>query len=187
MARVPYLDPATAPEGVREMLAKMAPLNVFRALANSPTMFPAFIRLGNAILLKSKLDPILREIAIVRVGILSHASYEVHQHERISRQIGLPEEKIKALVQGAEADVFNEREKAVLRFTDEVVHHVHARSETYNACAAFLDVNQMIELVVTIGYYMAISRFLETMEVEIENPEQLAQIEFGEKGFSREP
>ena len=187
MARVPYCDPETAPEGSREMLAKMARLNVFRALANSPTIFPAFIRLGNAILLKSKLDPILREMAIVRVGILSRAGYEVFQHDRISRQVGMPDEKIAALRVGADAEVFNEIERAVLRFTDDVVMNVHASSETYDAVARYLDTNQMIELVVTIGYYMMISRFLETMEVEIDEPGQMEQARFGEKGFSRTP
>lgn len=185
MARVPYCDTATAPEGSREMLAKMADLNVFKALANSPTMFPPFIRLGNAILLKSKLDPVLREMAIVRVGVLSRASYEVFQHERISRQVGIPEEKIAALRQGPEAPVFSEEERAVLRFTDDVVLNVHAGRETYDACARFLDANRIIELVVTIGYYMAISRFLETMEVEIEETDKMEAIRFGSKGFSR--
>lgn len=187
MARVPYCDLETAPEGSREMLAKMAHLNIFRAFANSPTMFPAFIRLGNAILFKSHLDPILREMAIVRVGILSKAGYEVYQHERISRQVGMPDDKIAALRVGGDAEVFNEIERAVLRFTDDVVMNVHASSETYDAAARHLNPNQMIELVVTIGYYMMVSRFLETMEVEIEEPGQMESIRFGQKGLSRTP
>ena len=187
MARVPYCDPETAPEGSREMLAKMARLNIFRALANSPTIFPAFIRLGNAILLKSKLDPILREIAIVRVGILSRAGYEVFQHDRISRQVGMSDEKIAALRVGAGAEVFTDIERAVLRFTDDVVKNVRASDETYGAVARHLDPNQMIELVVTIGYYMMVSRFLETMGVELEDPGQMETVRFGEKGFSRTP
>jgi 4-carboxymuconolactone decarboxylase len=185
MARVPYCDTTTAPEGAREMLAKMADLNVFKALANSPTMFPPFIRLGNAILLKSKLDPVLREMAIVRVGVLSRARYEVFQHERISRQVGMPEEKIAALHEGPEAPVFSEQERALVRFTDDVVVNVHASRETYDACARFLDTNEMIELVITIGYYMAISRFLETMEVDIDEADRMEAIRFGRKGFSR--
>jgi 4-carboxymuconolactone decarboxylase len=185
MARIPYCEPETAPEGSREVLSKMAGLNIFRALANSPTMFPAFIRLGNAILLKSKLDPILREMAIVRVGILSNAGYEVFQHERISRQVGIPDEKIAALRQSADAEIFDEKERAVLRFTDDVVKNVHASGETYDGCARYLDTNQMIELLITIGYYMMVSRFLETMEVELEGPGKTATVQFGPKGFSR--
>jgi len=172
MARIAYLDPETAPEGSRELLSKMADMNIFRMLANSPTVYGPFVRLGNAILFKSKLDPILREMVIVRVGHLSKASYELYQHERISRQIGMPEDKLAALGEGPEAPVFNEIERDVLRFTDDVVKNVRAGDETYGAVARHLDANQLIELTVTIGYYMMVSRFLETTGVEIEPPGQ---------------
>ncbi|MBN1613535.1 MAG: carboxymuconolactone decarboxylase family protein [Deltaproteobacteria bacterium] len=172
MARLNYLDPKTAPEGSKELLSKMADLNIFRMLAHSPTVYGPFVRLGNAILFKSKLDPVLREMAIVRVGHLSKASYELFQHERISRQVGMAEEKIAALKDGPEAPVFNETERDVLRFTDDVVKNVRASDEIYEAVARRLDSNQMIELTVTIGYYMMVCRFLETTGVEIEPPGQ---------------
>ena len=41
--------------------------------------------------------PSLRELAILRVGRLSRAAYEVFQHERIAREAGVAEDKIAAL------------------------------------------------------------------------------------------
>ena len=53
--------------------------------------------MGNALLYKCELDPVLRELAIIRVGRLSRAAYEVFQHERIGREVGVTEDKIAAL------------------------------------------------------------------------------------------
>src|SRR3546814_16178049 len=93
-------------------------------------------RLGNALLQKSALDPVLREMAIVRVGHLARAGYEVYQHERISARVGMPAEKIAALKDGADSPVFDDLEKLVLRFTDEVVRNVKASDETFRALNA---------------------------------------------------
>ena len=56
--------------------------------------------MGNYLLFKSKLDPILREIAIIRAGVLSKAKYEVHQHERIGRDLGMSDALIRAIHKG---------------------------------------------------------------------------------------
>lgn len=44
-----------------------------------------------------ELDPLLREVVILRIGFLSKASYEVHQHKRVARKVGMSDEKIAAL------------------------------------------------------------------------------------------
>ena len=69
--------------------------------------------------------PRLRELAILRVGRLSRAAYEVFQHERIAREAGVTDDKIAALRDATiEAPAFSDNEKAVLRFTDDVVRNV---------------------------------------------------------------
>jgi 4-carboxymuconolactone decarboxylase len=109
----------------------------------------------------------LRELAIVRVGRLSRAAYEVFQHERIAREVGVAEEKITALRDATiEAPVFSDHEKAVLRFADDVVRNVRASDRTLKAVASFLSPGALTELTLTIGYYMMVCRFLETTGVE---------------------
>ena len=48
----------------------------------------ASCKLG-ALLRRGELDPRLREIAILRVGMLCGAGYEVHQHRWVARRVGL--------------------------------------------------------------------------------------------------
>ncbi|GGC54255.1 carboxymuconolactone decarboxylase family protein [Chelatococcus reniformis] len=168
MARIPYFDPATATGPLAETYKKLPPLNIFRMMGHAGPMMDKFVKLGNQILIFSDLDPVLREIAIVRVGVLSKASYEVYQHEAICRKYGMSEEKIKAIHEGPEAAAFNELERLVMRFTDDVVANVRACDATFKPLVEKLGFQQTQHLVMAIGYYMMVSRFLETFDVDIE-------------------
>ena len=64
--------------------------------------------------------------------------------------------------------MFSPLEKLIIRYTDEVVQNVKAPDALFNELLAQLDNRRMAELTLTIGFYMAVSRFLENFEVEIE-------------------
>ena len=168
MPRIPYFDVEQATGRHAEFLDKLKPhMNIMRMLANSESGLKGFTRMGNALLNRSELDPTLRELAILRVGRLSRAAYEVFQHERIAREAGVAEEKIAALRDATiEAAAFTDNEKAVLRYTDDVVRNVKASDRTLKAVQAFLTPGAVVELTLTIGYYMMVCRLLETTGVE---------------------
>ena len=168
MPRIPYYDVDNASGKHAEFLDKLKPhLNIYRMLANSEAGLKGFVRMGNALLFRCELDAGLRELAILRVGRLSRAAYEVFQHERIAREAGVAEDKIAALRDATiEAPAFNVNERAVLRFTDDVVRNVKASDKTLKAVQAFLSPGAVVELTLTIGYYMMVCRLLETAGVE---------------------
>ena len=90
MARIPYPDFSELSQDVQDLAARIDPmLNIFHMLAHAETAYYGFMKFGNALLMKSELDPILREIIILRVGHLSEASYEIHQHRKIAAYIGM--------------------------------------------------------------------------------------------------
>ena len=108
MARIPYPDPADSRRTRSEFLAKLPPLNIFRMLAGGEGLLPAFSRFGNHLLYKTALDPVLREIAIVRVGVLSDAAYEMYQHDAHQPQLGMSDELIAAIRAGADDPAFDD-------------------------------------------------------------------------------
>ena len=80
------------------------------------------------------------------------------------------DDKIAALREATiEAPVFNDNEKAVLRFADDVVRNVKASDKNLKAVQAFLSPGAVVELTLTVGYYMMVCRFLETTGVEGED------------------
>jgi 4-carboxymuconolactone decarboxylase len=168
MARIPYFDTSKAQGRAAKAYEKLPPLNIFRMLGHSGELVDGFNRLGTQILYFTKLDPILREIAIIRVGVLSKATYEVYQHERIGRKLGMSDALIAAIHEGPEAAAFTDDQKLVMRFTDDVVANVRAGDATWTPLSKVLSHQEMQELTLTIGYYMMVSRFLETFDVDIE-------------------
>jgi len=172
MARLPYVDPATAPEDVRALLERLpVGLNVFRMMAHAETDFRPLVALGTAILGRQKLDAKLRELAILRVAALSGARDEWVQHAPIARAAGATEAQVAALDRGdAAADCFDPLEQAVLRFTTEVLRDVRASEATFAELARRLSAQEIVELILTIGYYMMIARLLETTAVDIDPP-----------------
>jgi len=179
MPRLRPLDAADAPPKAAEALAKMAGLNIFKVMAHGDGLLPAFSRFGGYLLSRTKLDPHLREIAIIRVGVLSKASYEVHQHMRIGRDLGMREELLAAIHSGPQAVALTETERQIMAITDDVVANVRASDATYGPLAAKLSAQEMQELIVTIGFYMTVSRFLETFDVEIEAKPPEGKIDVG--------
>lgn len=169
MARIPYPDPDALPADVRAFYDRIRPkLNIYRMLPHAETSLYGFMKLGNALLFKADLDPTLRELVILRVGYLCEADYEVHQHLVVAAHVGVPPEKIAGTKDGPDAPVFSELERAVLRFTDEVVRDVKASDAAFETVSAHLSHREVSELLLTIGFYMMVCRFLENLEVEIE-------------------
>ena len=162
MARIPYFDTSKATGRAAKTYEKLPNLNIFRMLGHSGDMIDGFIKLGNEILIHGDLDPVLREIAIVRTGVLRGSTYEVYQHEEISRKIGMSEELIKAIHEGPEAKVFDETQRQVMRFTDDVVKNTRASDATFNPLAEKLGYKQLQELIITNAFYTILLNFLYT-------------------------
>jgi len=170
MARLPYVDPKTAAENVRDLLERLpVPLMIFRMMAHAETNFRALVRLGGDILGRQQLRPKLRELAILRVANLSQARYEWVQHVPIAKAAGATVEQVAALERGdATAACFDAREQLVLRFTDELLRNVRVSDATFAAIGKELPPREIVELILAVGYYMMIARLLETTAVDLE-------------------
>lgn len=169
MARIPYPDVDSAPEDVKALAAALPPLNIFRMLPHAPTFVRGFGQLGTAILSQATLDARLREIVILRVGRRSPAPYEWQQHVPIGRTCGVTDDEIAALERDdTDAACFDERDRAMLRLTDELLIGPRASDETLATMRRHFSDRELCEGVLTIGFYMMVARFLETTGVDLE-------------------
>jgi 4-carboxymuconolactone decarboxylase len=189
MPRLPYPDPKNVPEDVRKILAARPTRNVFRMLSHASSLTPGLMELTGAILYKAKLDPVLRELVILRVGHLCGSHYEVHQHRKISQAIGLKQEKIDGTARDADPALYDERELVVLQMAEQVVRKVKADDALFATATAALGYEQTMELVIIIGTYVMLAQVLENAEVELEEgggpaQEDVAKV-FGSQARSR--
>jgi len=172
VARLPYPDPDQAPEPVREALAGLPPLNIFRMLAHAETALRPFLRFGGTILGRLELDPRLRELAILQVAASTEARYEWVQHVEIGREVGLTDAQIAAVELGdpAGSEALGEVERAVVAFTAEVVATPRVSDETFEAVRRHLNPREIVELLLTAGNYLMLARVMTTLELELDDP-----------------
>src|SRR5271163_2535339 len=168
MARIDYSDPAKADDRTREILGKNRNANIFRMMAHSPSYFEQYCRLGGAIRNKGELDPVIRELAITRTGILCEAPYEIVAHKRIGGNVGVTDEQNAALEDWKQAACFNDVQRAALAFTDEVVTMRRPSDATFRAIASKLTPGALVELQLAVGFYIMTSKFLETFEIDMQ-------------------
>jgi 4-carboxymuconolactone decarboxylase len=170
MPRINYPDPSTLPKELQNYLQRGNNLNILRMLSHaSPAVFDGFNRLSQGLMVRSPLDPSLRELAILRVSYLSKAAYEMYHHEAIGRAIGLSEEQLHAIQRGAADAVLSPAQQAVMAFTDDMVINVRASDANLANVRAFLSDSDLVDLIMVIGCYMMVARLLETTGVEIDS------------------
>ncbi len=179
MPLIPFADMETVPEDVRETFEKLPrKLNIFRMWANASTLFKPGLRLGGAILSKQKLAPPLRELVILLVAKLEGGEYEWVQHVPIGLAAGCRQEQIDALSRDEiAASCFDAGEKALLRFSKDVIENVRASEENLNEASAHFSAQEIVEIIFTCGFYMTMARLTETTRVEIDAPGGMVALE----------
>jgi len=170
MARLPLVDPLQAATPVREVLERLpVPLRIFRMMAHAESCFRPLLRLGTAILAHQKLAPKLREFAILQAAQLTPGRYEWVQHVPIARATGANAAQIEALEKGDwEAECFDGVERAALRFGAQTLEHARVSDEVFAALREHLSPQEIVELVLTLGYYSMLARLTEVTELELD-------------------
>jgi len=169
MARLPYLDRADLKPADQELLKR--DINLYRLLAHSPDALRAFSTLGYFIRRKSRLEPRLREMAILQVGYLERSAYEYSHHVEIGRHFGVSDDDIRAIAAETERRPtdLDPLAKAVLRAAREMTVGVALTERTFGELRGSLDNECLTDLVLTIAFYNAVVRILATMQIDVED------------------
>ncbi len=174
MARVSYMEKDKAHPVVKELYERNEEkgwpvINLFKVMGHCPYIGLNFQRLGNAILKGEELPPKIREIAILRVGNLTKSVYEFTKHTAIAKQVGVNQQQIDDIGQWRASSAYNDIERAVLAYTDEVTRDVRVKDETFAPLKQYFSEHAIVELTADIGYYNMVSRILVPLEVELES------------------
>jgi alkylhydroperoxidase family enzyme len=171
MARVGYASAKDAQGDSRDVLAAMEQqglevLNIYRALGNTPVL-RNFLRFGNSMLRHGALEPMLREIAILRVAQLTGAAYEWAHHVPIAKQAGVSGGQIEALQQWQTSAAFDDRHRAVLRYA-EAAASLSVSDDIFHEARAHLSEPEIVELTLVVGFWGMVARTLTALQVDIE-------------------
>ena len=169
-ARLGLVDPATASPAVSKALAKLPVINLFRAMANAESLYPAFIDFLSLLFGRSlEIDPALVRMIVLRVASLGECFYAWRQNVVVARSVGVTEEQIAALHRGdIAASCFSPAQQAAFAFTDEVVFIVEATDATYERAKEHFSDRALTEILYVIGAYMFIARVIRSGRVPLD-------------------
>jgi alkylhydroperoxidase family enzyme len=168
MARVPYLDKSDLSAENQDLLQR--PISLHRALVNSPDAARAMNGLGQFIRFGSKLDPRLRELAILQVGWLARSPYEWSHHVKIGHDFGVTDDDIRALIDGTAGKPvkLDKMAKTVLLAAREMTTDGAMSDATFATLQAALGYQKVVDLTITIAFYNAVVRVLATLQIDVE-------------------
>ncbi|HEY6876265.1 MAG TPA: carboxymuconolactone decarboxylase family protein [Candidatus Dormibacteraeota bacterium] len=149
MARVPYVksDPVFA----RVEAMGRPVLNLYRALANQPAALEAFLGMSAYVRGGSSLDPKLREAVILTAARELGSEYEVAHHSK-----------------GVNFDDLDERGRCAVDYARSAARTRNCDDETFARLEDHFTTPEIVDLVVTVGWYHLCAVILGTLEVELE-------------------
>jgi len=204
--RLPYAPstpPADADASTTEIYSRIAarrnprpliPLDL--SLLHSPPVADGWNSFLGAIRTQTIVDQGLLELAVSRVAVLTQAVYEWNAHAPLALKGGIKPGELRAVrtlastaAQGGDVDAaaaveelgrsaLTEKQRAILRYTDEMTQTVKVRDETFAQLkeVGFSD-REIVELTTGIACYNCVSRVLVALDVGENNAREMKSVE----------
>jgi alkylhydroperoxidase family enzyme len=174
MARLPMVPPEPDDPALRAMYDEVRARgiqlpNLYRVIGLAPPMLRAWLDFAWPLRLHAQTSRKIRELLILRGAQVSAASYEWAHHYKMALAAGVTQAQIDALSVWQESALFSAQEKAVLRLADEVTRGPGASSGCIEALKQQgFGAAEIVELTLTASFYVCVSRFLQSMDVDLE-------------------
>jgi alkylhydroperoxidase family enzyme len=153
-----------------EVRARGIPVpNLYRVMGHAPAMLRAWLDFAWPLRLHAKTPRGIRELLILRGAQVSDTHYEWVHHVPMALAAGVTQAQIDALPEWEHSTLFNAQEKAVLRLAEEVTRGPAASPESIEALRQQgFSKDEIVELTLTASFYVCVSRFLKSMDVDLE-------------------
>lgn len=168
MARLPGTDrPAEVADRIRARRGGRLRA-IDELLLHSPPVADGWNELLGAIRQRTSLAPRWRELAILRVAVLTGADYEWAAHEPEARRAGLTDEQLAAVAadDAAAQPALDPGQRRVLAVVDAMTRQVRVPDAVFDALRPHFSAAELVELTATVAAYNMVARFLVALQVE---------------------
>jgi alkylhydroperoxidase family enzyme len=142
--------------------------HLFTTLGQHKRLLWTWLPWAGLLLRGGKLTKRDTELVILRVGHLRNSPYELQHHRRMARQVGLDDAIQACIFEGADAQGLNDRQRALLAATDELVSTRTLSDATLSRLSPHLERPQLIEFVTLAGQYDALAAALAALRVPLD-------------------
>jgi alkylhydroperoxidase family enzyme len=173
VARVPLVapdtnDPIVGPifRGIQSRGGE--PLNMHRAVANSPKIFKSYVDMALALRAGATTPRADRELIILRTAQLAGGDYEFAQHRPMAVSCGITAAQLDALGQWRSSSLFTDKQRAILAYVDGMGSPGGVDEATFAALKQYFNDAEIVELTVTSAFYGMVSQITRSLDVKLE-------------------
>lgn len=186
--RVPFIEPEAMPEDIREDLEPIYQNSLdtfgtvpqfFKMLAHSPILVKAWMMADphiNTRIVDRNSDPEyfrLIQLVILKTALINQCNNCTGHNVDLARALGFEWDQVELLQDDAwkESDQFSDKEKAVIRWADEVTN-LRARDNdfVFEEIRKYFTDRQIVELTFTCGMWCLSGRVAEALRLTVEPP-----------------
>ncbi len=120
-----------------------------------------------------KIDPVLRELGMTRVGFARQSQFVYSQHCKAARSVGISDAKVKAIASWSTSELFSPLERAVLAYTDALVlDGGRVPDDTFEALRAGLSDEEILELTYIVCTYELHATMCRALRLEYDDVDE---------------
>ena len=111
-------------------------------------------------LANTSLDPQLRELIKIRTSQINKCAFCIDLHTKDALKLGETERRIFALSAWQESPLFSEKERAVLKLTEEITKITEAgvTDDTYDKMSTLFSKNEIAQIIIAINHMNFLNR-----------------------------
>lgn len=170
MSHVKPLSKIDAPQEAKSLLKELEEKfgqipNIFATLAYQPEVLQGVVAVDDG--LHRDLPGKLRELAYYKASQLNQCEYCSHHHKVAAKQEGVTEEQLAAIGSYQSSDQFNEAEKHVLAYAEQLTKAGNVDAATVDAVKTHLSEKELVTLAATVALANFTNRFNHGLAIEL--------------------
>jgi len=139
--------------------------NIFGVMAHRPAVLKHFLPLYAAIMDEGTIAPRHRELAYMKAAIINGCTYCTQAHRPLLKRANLTADHLAALPTYERSPLFDEMDKAVIRYAELVTRAAAIREPDMQALRSFLSPAQIVELTLVVCMANFTSRFSNALQI----------------------
>lgn len=140
-------------------------LNIFNTAAYQPDLLGGMTQINDGI--RNDLSDKFRELAYYKSSQINACNYCSHYHKQAAKKAGVSDEQLAAIGDFASSSLFDEQEKAVLSYAQQLTEKSNVDAATVNKLKEFLSDKQLVSLAGAVALANFTNRFNHGLDIQL--------------------
>jgi 4-carboxymuconolactone decarboxylase len=167
------LDPILQEMFDKRRAAGGAVINLQLTTGHAPVFSRAAEAMAFTIRFNAKTPRKLRELIIMRTAQIVGSDYEINQHTPLIKMCGYNDAQIAALPTWKASSLFDDQERAVLGYVEEMAHGGDVDDPTFAGLEKSFTPQEIVEITYTVGSYYANGLLTKALRIQTETDGRL--------------